>query len=230
VRNKYADRFRDGTNVVVLDPDVAAEFKDSAAVNNALRQLLKSSSKNDRTAPCLTTLEAGGARRLRNESFFSAPQLKRDPLGRRNYVTFSPSSTLTVRLTDTNDVDDECFRRAVADIFALTHASVDWSDAPHITDSSLARWLCQSIAVVTQATPNSPASQLTSLTFFDKNSHAYRRASPLSSERGVSSRTCELPGGGWHSRRVAGSSQQYSSSARPDSMNRRSSWRRRATP
>src|SRR6266702_2703816 len=27
-------------------------------------------------------LEAGGARRLRNESFFSAPQLKRDPLGR----------------------------------------------------------------------------------------------------------------------------------------------------
>src|SRR5438874_2696170 len=46
-------------------------------------------------------------------------------------------------LTDTNDVDDECFRRAVADTFALTHASVDWSDAPHITDSSLARWLCQ---------------------------------------------------------------------------------------
>src|SRR5881396_2828762 len=26
-------------------------------------------------------LEAGGARKLRNESFFSAPQLKRDPLG-----------------------------------------------------------------------------------------------------------------------------------------------------
>jgi len=46
-------------------------------------------------------------------------------------------------LTDTNDVDDECFRRAVADIFALPYASVDWSDAPHITDSSLARWLCQ---------------------------------------------------------------------------------------
>jgi len=28
-------------------------------------------------------LEADGARRLRNESFFSAPQLKRDPLGGR---------------------------------------------------------------------------------------------------------------------------------------------------
>jgi len=46
-------------------------------------------------------------------------------------------------LTDTNDVDDECFRRAVADIFALAYASVDWSNAPHITDSALARWLCQ---------------------------------------------------------------------------------------
>ncbi len=45
VRNKYADRFREGTNVVVLDPDVAAEFKDSAAVNNALRQLLKARAK-----------------------------------------------------------------------------------------------------------------------------------------------------------------------------------------
>src|SRR5216117_3479149 len=29
-------------------------------------------------------LEAGGARRLGNESFFSAPQLKRDPLGRNH--------------------------------------------------------------------------------------------------------------------------------------------------
>jgi hypothetical protein len=42
VRGKYAQRFREGTNVVVLDPDVAAEFKDSAAVNDALRRLLKS--------------------------------------------------------------------------------------------------------------------------------------------------------------------------------------------
>jgi len=44
-RGKYAQRFREGTNVVVLDPDVAAEFKDSAAVNDALRQLLKARAK-----------------------------------------------------------------------------------------------------------------------------------------------------------------------------------------
>lgn len=45
VRGKYAQRFREGTNVVVLDPDVAAEFKDSAAVNDALRRLLKARAK-----------------------------------------------------------------------------------------------------------------------------------------------------------------------------------------
>jgi len=45
VRGKYAQRFREGTNIVVLDPDVAAEFKDSAAVNQALRQLLRARAK-----------------------------------------------------------------------------------------------------------------------------------------------------------------------------------------
>ena len=45
VRGKYAQRFREGTNVIVLDPDVAAEFKDSAAVNAALRQVLKARAK-----------------------------------------------------------------------------------------------------------------------------------------------------------------------------------------
>ena len=45
VRGKYAQRFREGTNVIVLDPDVAAAFKDSAAVNDALRQLLKARAK-----------------------------------------------------------------------------------------------------------------------------------------------------------------------------------------
>jgi len=35
VRGKYAK----GTNVVVLDPDVAAKFPDSASVNRALRRV-----------------------------------------------------------------------------------------------------------------------------------------------------------------------------------------------
>jgi len=45
VRGKYAQRFREGTNIVVLDPDVAAEFKDSQAVNDALRRLIKTRAK-----------------------------------------------------------------------------------------------------------------------------------------------------------------------------------------
>jgi len=45
VRGKYAERFREGANIVVLDPDVAAEFKDSQAVNDALRRILRTRAK-----------------------------------------------------------------------------------------------------------------------------------------------------------------------------------------
>ena len=41
VRAKYAARFRDGVNVVVLDADVAEAFRSSEAVNRALRALLE---------------------------------------------------------------------------------------------------------------------------------------------------------------------------------------------
>jgi hypothetical protein len=40
VRGKYAARFAAGTNIVVLDPDVAARFPDSRTVNEALRALV----------------------------------------------------------------------------------------------------------------------------------------------------------------------------------------------
>ncbi len=40
VRGKHAKRYAKGTNVVVLDPDVAKVFPTSAAVNEALRALL----------------------------------------------------------------------------------------------------------------------------------------------------------------------------------------------
>lgn len=41
VRGKYYRRIlKEGANVVVLDPDVAKAFRDSAAVNEALRSLL----------------------------------------------------------------------------------------------------------------------------------------------------------------------------------------------
>ena len=41
VRGKYARRFREGTNLVLLEPDLAERFPDSAAVNRALRGLVE---------------------------------------------------------------------------------------------------------------------------------------------------------------------------------------------
>lgn len=41
VRGKHHAAYKTGTNVVFLDPDVAAAFADSTSVNQALRLLLK---------------------------------------------------------------------------------------------------------------------------------------------------------------------------------------------
>lgn len=41
VRGKYVERYRAGTNLVLLEPDVAAAFPDAQAVNEALRLLMK---------------------------------------------------------------------------------------------------------------------------------------------------------------------------------------------
>jgi hypothetical protein len=40
VRGKYAKRFKAGTNLVLLSPDVAKYFRDDRAVNAALRSLV----------------------------------------------------------------------------------------------------------------------------------------------------------------------------------------------
>jgi len=39
VRGKYAKAYKEGTNVVLLDPDVAKVFKTPGSVNQALRSL-----------------------------------------------------------------------------------------------------------------------------------------------------------------------------------------------
>ena len=41
VRGKYAAQYREGSNVVVLEPDMAAVFKTSKAVNEALREIAR---------------------------------------------------------------------------------------------------------------------------------------------------------------------------------------------
>ena len=41
VRGKYADRYKAGTNLVLLAPDVATAFPDEQAVNDALRLVMQ---------------------------------------------------------------------------------------------------------------------------------------------------------------------------------------------
>jgi hypothetical protein len=62
VRGKYCRRLLDeGSNVVILDPDIARSFRDSAAVNEALRSLLELT----RTTKRVTSRTAGQAKKLR---------------------------------------------------------------------------------------------------------------------------------------------------------------------
>ncbi len=41
IRGKYAKRYAKGTNVVLIDPDVAEFFPDHDTVNDALRSLIR---------------------------------------------------------------------------------------------------------------------------------------------------------------------------------------------
>jgi hypothetical protein len=50
VRGKYYRRFTEGTNLVLLDPDVAEAFPNAKAVNEALRVLVNVASRRVRPA------------------------------------------------------------------------------------------------------------------------------------------------------------------------------------
>ena len=49
VRGKYYSQNMQGTNIVLLDSDVAAVFPDSESVNQALRILMKAAGQLDQT-------------------------------------------------------------------------------------------------------------------------------------------------------------------------------------
>src|SRR3984893_1776423 len=48
VRGKYIARYRAGTNLVLLSPDVAKHFPDEQAVNTALRSLIRGATRSSR--------------------------------------------------------------------------------------------------------------------------------------------------------------------------------------
>jgi hypothetical protein len=45
-RGRYVERYREGTNLVLLEPDVAEMFPDAASVNEALRFLIRITKEN----------------------------------------------------------------------------------------------------------------------------------------------------------------------------------------
>ena len=45
IRGKYAQRYKEGTNLVLLEPDVAEAFPDDESVNRALRLLMEISER-----------------------------------------------------------------------------------------------------------------------------------------------------------------------------------------
>jgi hypothetical protein len=51
VRGKYYERYRQGTNVVLLEEDVAAIFRNSQSVNRALRMLIDLARKQVNNTP-----------------------------------------------------------------------------------------------------------------------------------------------------------------------------------
>ena len=62
VRGKYYRRYLESTNVVVIEPDVHKRFKNSAAVNSALRTLIRAPGKGRRLTKRPTRTRARVAR------------------------------------------------------------------------------------------------------------------------------------------------------------------------
>ena len=72
VRGKYYERYRQGSNVVLLEPDVAEAFPTAEAVNHALRLLI-----------ALARKESAPARRTARKKRRSSPGPQRTALSRR---------------------------------------------------------------------------------------------------------------------------------------------------
>jgi hypothetical protein len=51
IRGKYVERYRQGTNLVLLDPDVAQAFPNDKTVNDALRLLIQVAQRQQLNIP-----------------------------------------------------------------------------------------------------------------------------------------------------------------------------------
>src|SRR5258708_37862614 len=88
VRGKYYQRYVESSNVVVLEPDVHRRFKNSSAVNKALRSFIraKGTQRGLPKRPDRTPAKTGGGRKCPALDRIASPRPWRDPLwppGRR---------------------------------------------------------------------------------------------------------------------------------------------------
>ncbi|MFM2304441.1 MAG: hypothetical protein RLZZ135_1853, partial [Cyanobacteriota bacterium] len=51
IRGKYVQRYRSGTNLVLLDPDIAKAFPTDGSVNEALRLLIQIADRQQLNSP-----------------------------------------------------------------------------------------------------------------------------------------------------------------------------------
>ncbi len=49
VRGKYANRYKEGTNIILLEPDVAEYFSNDKKVNEILRLVIKMTNMREQT-------------------------------------------------------------------------------------------------------------------------------------------------------------------------------------
>ena len=98
-------------------------------------------------------------------------------------------------LTDTNDVDGECYRRAVAEVLSVEPRTLSWTDAPHVTDAALLRWFAERHArTLDAADESSIQARFVELLDQQLRSQPHR----FGAIRGASSIRAALEARGWH--------------------------------
>jgi len=66
-RGIYAERYRSGTNIVLLDPDIRAAFPDDESVNEALRVIAKAAKQQAHRATKNTSRTRKSSSRVRRK-------------------------------------------------------------------------------------------------------------------------------------------------------------------
>jgi len=98
-------------------------------------------------------------------------------------------------LTDTDKVDDDCYRTTIAEALGVTADAVDWSGAAHVTDSEIFRWLC---AAHRRSEPSADEMAGARSRFVERlTAQLEQSPSRFSSIAGATAMLSELPMQGW---------------------------------